>query len=77
MKCKSCGKEFVSLFSNTCPYCGNDNSTSIFDTLFGSSNNEIKSNKKKKSFDPYNFDDFDNCSDDEYMDDDDYDDFDN
>ncbi len=32
---------------------------------------------KKQPFDPYNWDNPDNCSDDEYMDDDDYDDFDN
>lgn len=77
MKCKHCGKEFIGFFSDVCPFCGTDNSVSLFDTIFGNPVEEKKPENKKKSFDPYDWDDPDNCSDREYMDDDDYDDFDN
>lgn len=77
MKCKHCGKEFTSLFSDICPFCGTDNSVSLFDTIFGNPPEEKKPIEKKKPFDPYDWDDPDNCSDREYMEDDDYDDFDN
>ncbi len=74
MKCKKCGKEFLGLFSDRCPYCGFDNSAS-----FGEAQSSLpkKNEKKKKKYDPYDWDDPNNCSDREYMDNDDYDDFDN
>ncbi len=76
MKCKCCGKDFIDLFSDKCPFCGCDNSVSLFDSIFSCS--EDKENPEtKKQYDPYDWDDPDNCSDREYMDDDDYDDFDN
>lgn len=81
MKCKYCGKEFISLFSSICPYCGKNNSVSLFDALFGSENKEkVKKDEPKKvkdKFDPYDWNNPDNSSDREYLDDDDYDDFDN
>lgn len=73
MKCRFCGKEFISLYSSVCPYCGADNDESLFDSLFS----PIENNKKKNEYDPCDMEDPDNYSDDEYMDDDDYDDFDN
>ena len=76
MKCKKCGQDFISLFSDICPFCGTDNSVSLFDTLFGNPPEQINT-ERKKAFDPYDWDNPDNCSDREYMDDDDYDDFDN
>lgn len=78
MICKKCKKEFSSLFSDICPYCGTDNSVSLLHAIFG--NDEEKNDPPKKkdtSYDPYDWDNPDNCSDREYMDDDDYDDFDN
>ena len=77
MKCKHCGKEFVSLLSDICPYCGTDNAISLFDAIFGDLPEEENVQTEKKSFDPYDWDNPDNCSDEEYMDDDDYDNFDN
>ncbi len=81
-KCKKCGKEFISFLSETCPYCGHDNSVSfgdVLDSIFSPSPDKNKNNKKKqnKPYDPYDWDNPNNCSDREYMDDDDYDDFDN
>ena len=77
MICKFCGKEFVSIFSEVCPYCLTDNSGgSIFGAMFSNSNPDKKEKKVKDKFDPYDWDNPDNCSDREYMDDDDYDDFD-
>ncbi len=61
MICKNCGKDFYSVFLKTCPFCGYYN----------------LEEKKNDEYDPYDWDNPDNCSDDEYMDDDDYDDFDN
>lgn len=75
MICKKCGKEFIGLFSDICPFCGHDNYESLFHTLF-SNPEPPKTNKDKKPFDPYDWDNPDNCSDREYMDDEDYDDFD-
>lgn len=78
MKCKKCGKDFISLFSDVCPFCGCDNSTSI-DDIVSSIFSPLPDNKeeKKKPYDPYDWDNPDNCSDREYEDDEDYDDFDN
>lgn len=76
MKCKYCGKEFVSFFSNVCPFCGKKNNASILDALFNNSKEETPE-KVKKPVDPYDWNNSDNCSDREYMDDEDYDDFDN
>lgn len=75
MICKHCGKEFISLFSDICPFCGTDNSVSILEAIF-SNPPEDEPKKENKKFDPYDWDNPDNCSDREYMDDDDYDDFD-
>ena len=73
MKCKNCGQEFVGLFSDICPFCGADNSVSLFDTIFGLPPQNQPSGPSKKAHDPYDWDDPDNCSEREYMDDDDYD----
>ena len=51
MKCKHCGKEFTSLFSDICPFCGTDNSVSLFDAIFGNPPEENKPASKKKPFD--------------------------
>lgn len=77
MLCSKCGKEFVSIFSTTCPFCGDPNRISLWDTLFSPTPSDNKKDDKKDPFDPYDWENPDNCSDREYMDDDDYDDFDN
>ena len=77
MKCKHCGKEFISIFTDVCPFCGFDNSESLLHAIFSDPPNDNKPNERKKPLDPYDWDNPDNCSDREYMDDDDYDDFDN
>jgi len=78
MKCKKCGMEFTSFFSDSCPYCGSDNQTTVDDiisTIFTPLPDD-KPKKEKSPFDPYDWDDPNNCSEREYDDDDDYDDFD-
>ena len=78
MICKKCKKEFYSIFSNACPFCGCDNSVSFgdaIDSVF--SPLPEKKKEQKKSYDPFDWEDPDNCSDIEYEDDEDYDDFDN
>lgn len=77
MRCKKCGKEFISIFSDICPFCGNDNSESLLHAIFSDTPANEKPKNKNKPFDPYDWDNPDNCSDREYMDDDDFDDFDN
>ena len=78
MVCKKCGRELIGFFSEVCPFCGTDNHVSLFDAIFSDppENKKTKDEKKKKKFDPYDWDDPNNCSDREYMDNDDYDDFD-
>jgi len=73
MICKNCGKEFISIFSDVCPFCGADNSVSLFDSIFSSFDNKTTPDKKKPKYDPNDWENPDNCSDREYMDDDDYD----
>ncbi len=55
----------------------NDVLKPIFDDLFSLPKNDSKKPEEKPKFNPYDWDNPDNCSDREYMDDEDYDDFDN
>ena len=75
MICRKCGKEFSSLFTTVCPNCGKDNDLPFFDLFSNDTKEEPK--PKQESYDPYDFEIFDNCSDREYDDNEDYDDFDN
>ena len=75
MKCDRCGKEYSILLFSSCPYCGHRNSTSLLRDVFGPDDRKNDPLAKSK-FDPYDWNNPDNCSDREYMDDDDYDDFD-
>ena len=78
MKCSKCGREYSLIFNNSCPYCNDSNDSSIFDTIFGTTNNKDLTKKGDNSFfDSFKFDDSSDLSEDEYLDDDDYDDFDN
>ena len=75
MKCRFCGAEFISLFSDICPFCGCDNSESILDHLLSPA--AAPKSRPKEDKDENDMEDPDNFSDEEYMEDDDFDDFDN
>lgn len=78
MKCSKCGREYSLIFNNSCPYCNDSNDSSIFDTIFGSTDKKDLPKKSENSFlDSFKFDDSSDLSEDEYLLDDDYDDFDN
>ena len=53
MKCKNCGKEFIGIISDICPFCGTDNSISLLDALFSNNSEEKKKQTVRKPFDPY------------------------
>lgn len=57
-------EKITALFSDICPFCGTENNVSSFNTIFESLAEE------KKPFDPYDWDDSDNCTNREYVDDD-------
>ena len=48
MICSKCGKEFVSIFSTTCPFCGDPNRISLWDTLFSPTPSDNKKNELNK-----------------------------
>ena len=79
MKCKKCGKEFLSFLSDICPFCGADNITTWGDVLSSltSPTTPDKGIDRSDKYDPDDWEYHDNCSDKEYEDDEDYDDFDN
>ena len=74
MKCTKCGQDFISLFFDICPYCGADNSKSSSSWIISTAPSEKSKSNKDTQYDPYDWENPDNCSDREYEDDDDYDD---